>query len=232
MEQTPIHEQLNVGTNHLHVAVQNATMLSTMKQVIPSYRCPSDNGPKTNTNRQNFPYNSGPNSLATSNYVASNSAYNLSADPDDIREGAFKENFGFAFRDLIDGTSNIALLGERRWRVKRTNGNLNTVGAAVVYGIERRNAAGQRADVAACGRSKLNCNGVNQDNTNWARLGFSSQHPGGAIFALGDGSVRFVSETIDHDSGNSVGQRSGNSAVNTTYERLLAIQDGNPVGDF
>jgi prepilin-type N-terminal cleavage/methylation domain-containing protein len=232
MEQTPVHQQLDVGTTHLQVAVQNPTMLATMKAVIPSYRCPSDNGPKTNTNRQNFPWDTGPNPIATSNYVASNSAFNISADPDDIREGAFKEDYGFAFRDLIDGTSNIALLGERRWRVKRTNGNLNTVGAGVLYGIRRRNAAGTRADVAACGRTKLNCSGVNEGGTNWARRGFSSQHPGGALFALGDGSVRFISETIEHDSSGNNWQRSGNSAVNTTYERLLAIQDGNPVGNF
>ena len=47
-------------------------------------------------------------------------------------------------------------------------------------------------------------------------IGARSQHPGGAVHALGDASVRFISETIDF----------------TTYQRLGARDDGEPVGDF
>jgi len=42
---------------------------------------------------------------------------------------------------------------------------------------------------------------------------FGSKHPGGANFLFGDGSVRFLAETID----------------GTLYGRLAAINDGNPV---
>ena len=47
-------------------------------------------------------------------------------------------------------------------------------------------------------------------------IGFSSNHPDGALFVLADGSARFVSETID----------------GVTYEYLAQKSDGNPVGDF
>jgi prepilin-type processing-associated H-X9-DG protein len=47
-------------------------------------------------------------------------------------------------------------------------------------------------------------------NFSW---GFRSNHPGGAQFLLGDGSVRMVSQTVDH----------------TTYQRLGGRADGNAV---
>ena len=46
--------------------------------------------------------------------------------------------------------------------------------------------------------------------------GFRSKHPGGAQFLLGDGSVRFVSQTIDME----------------TYQRLGGRDDGLPVGNY
>jgi len=45
---------------------------------------------------------------------------------------------------------------------------------------------------------------------------FSSKHPGGTQFLLGDGSVRFVSTNIN----------------NQTYQRLGTIGDGNVIGDY
>lgn len=43
-----------------------------------------------------------------------------------------------------------------------------------------------------------------------------SHHPGGAMFALGDGSVRFITENISM----------------ITYCHLHSINDGNPIGDY
>lgn len=46
--------------------------------------------------------------------------------------------------------------------------------------------------------------------TNWGRTsGFKSQHPGGATFCLGDGSVHFVSGEIDYKLYNELGTRAG-----------------------
>ncbi|MEM6799693.1 MAG: DUF1559 domain-containing protein, partial [Planctomycetota bacterium] len=59
----------------------------------------------------------------------------------------------------------------------------------------------------------LNANGA-EDFIAFAAFG--SQHPGGAYFARADGSVVFVSETID----------------GVTYERLGAKADGEVVGDY
>jgi len=50
------------------------------------------------------------------------------------------------------------------------------------------------------------------NNQNYAQ-GFKSNHPGGAQFLFGDGSVHFIPETIDH----------------VTYQYLGAMADGTPV---
>ena len=55
---------------------------------------------------------------------------------------------------------------------------------------------------------------------------FSSRHPGGANFVIGDGSIRFISEKIDSrpaDPENPVGG---------TFQLLSHRSDGGTVGDF
>ncbi len=51
-------------------------------------------------------------------------------------------------------------------------------------------------------------------NEDWYRVcGFKSRHPGGANFVLGDGSVHFISETIDFRLFNALGTRAGGEAA-------------------
>ena len=62
---------------------------------------------------------------------------------------------------------------------------------------------------------------------NGVTWGYSSQHPGGALFAMGDGSVKFISDSIE--------SRIGNMNDPTTwgsYQRLGARNDGEEVGQF
>ena len=46
--------------------------------------------------------------------------------------------------------------------------------------------------------------------------GFKSRHPGGANFVLGDGSVTFVSETIDYRAYNELGTRAEGESVSVS----------------
>ena len=63
------------------------------------------------------------------------------------------------------------------------------------------------------------------------RNSYLSFHPGGANFALLDGSTRFIAETIDH---NQVTYRDfvDNDAVRGVYQRFFSRNDGLIIGDF
>jgi len=47
----------------------------------------------------------------------------------------------------------------------------------------------------------------------WRGCGFKSRHPGGANFAMADGSVHFFSATVDYKLFNQLGTRDGGEPV-------------------
>ena len=50
---------------------------------------------------------------------------------------------------------------------------------------------------------------------NWAvTWGFKSKHPGGAVFAFVDGSVKYLTQNIDHGTYQYLGCRSDGQAAN------------------
>lgn len=145
VEQLPLHDKLQVGNITLTQAGNNATILAAMQSPVPGYRCPSDIAPDVNTaNRKKWDtYNTaGGKTQATSNYVGNNSSWALEFDGQLPRTaGVFVQDQKIAFRDVIDGTSNVVAVGERRWQVKRDNGALQTIEAAGAFGLTTANTA-------------------------------------------------------------------------------------------
>jgi prepilin-type N-terminal cleavage/methylation domain-containing protein/prepilin-type processing-associated H-X9-DG protein len=224
VEQSALHGTLNPGPRTLTTAL--SSNLAIMQTKIGVYRCPSDTAPDRNDQRQ---INS--QSLSTSNYVGSNS----SDYPSDIRgtpsgsnvyraDGVFYRNSGIRFADITDGSSNTIAVGERAWQVKGSGGaNVNHY-AGVVFG--QAGSIGTSATANIYDITPVLAGTVREINskaTDYGQHTYSSRHPGGAQFALCDGSVRFISETINFNTDN---------AINTTLERLISIDDGQVVGEY
>jgi prepilin-type N-terminal cleavage/methylation domain-containing protein len=117
-----------------------------------------------------------------------------------------------AFNEIYDGLSNTILFGEvlpdcsgyirQGWALG--NNGQGAVTTVVPINYDTCNPSpGMDGNGQSC---HSYCNGNME-------LGFRSRHPGGAQFVLGDGTVHFVNETIDH----------------TLYKYLGAIDDGEAV---
>jgi hypothetical protein len=120
------------------------------------------------------------------------------------------------FRDVTDGESQVIMVGE----ILPHKGDHNKNGWMHHNSIWNATAGPINYPVNGLGEP-----GFNQINaqypgcqhwSNWATSqGFKSQHKGGAQFVLVDGSVQFLSETIDY----------------VTYNRLGDRRDGGPLGE-
>lgn len=216
VEQQALYDQIDPTRNRLYDILGNATLRTLMQQPVPAFRCPSDNGPESaNVDVRKLDDAGGnPRHVATSNYVAVNRTHQPRRVPNNGTAGAFYQDSWTKFRDVTDGLSNVLFIGERRWKIQTRTPNAGTV-----FGV---NGGSQDTDFGVAnahgsGRRHLNCPEANE-----CKKSFMSPHPGGVQFTLGDGSVRFISETIEHSTDNS-GQ------VNSMLEYLICIDDGNPV---
>ncbi|MDZ7619457.1 MAG: DUF1559 domain-containing protein [Patescibacteria group bacterium] len=100
-------------------------------------------------------------------------------------QGVLYKDSRVRMEDISDGTSNTFALGETSW-----NG----------YGAYRTWIRGSTINGSASGSCKNVRAPINPGPSygSYNDGAFGSQHPGGAQFALCDGSVTFVSESIDH----------------------------------
>ena len=210
---------------------QHAHLLAT---AIPLFQCPSDA-----TRKQLLPPTVNPflpERFATSNYCGNGGSFGNSFEAPLLAAGPLQTNGVLGrdsaqrIRDITDGASNTFLVGE----VIHYDFNWDPT----LYGhfhLPR----------AACCTLKLVRNGNRTLNpgalatVDEKREGFSSLHTGGAHFGMSDGSVRFISENIDHSARqwtaatqNDPFDRANNGADFRTYQRLCARNDGYPVGDF
>lgn len=162
--------------------------------VIEGYSCPSDPKPLLwDITEEGDPSNIIAR-LPTSNYVGSFGTEELDGCEDPagtgivssqgqcLGNGMFYHNSSVRMRDIIDGTSQTFMVGERK--TDEALGWFSTWPGRV--------AEGQEAFQRILGSSDHPPNDPDSHFDD-----FSSQHTGGAQFLIADGSVHFISENID-----------------------------------
>ncbi len=227
LEQTPLYNLLNPGPTRPSVALATPAQLAALKTPLSVFRCPSDTGPSLNTgtNRRIGGVATG-EAITLSNYVANNSSGELRPQPT-LRDGVFYNNSRIRLGDITDGTSNTIGIGERAWDLNNPAGGSFATQAALVF--MQQDSGGNETNRGlveshGCGKYPLNCVSALQ-----CPRGFSSRHVGGAQFVFMDGSVHFISENIDHKP---PAQSVIIPNVDSTYERLFSINDGEVVGEY
>jgi len=235
VEQAPLRDQLRVGTVPVSTDMVTPALLKAMQTPIQAFICPSAAGQPiihVEAGRMIQPASSTANvGLAVTNYIACNSSYGLKndpgTDPTNYAVGVFYRHSNVGFRDLTDGSSNVILVGERAYRYDNLDAFAGAMFAARDFNgtgpaISSDGSASNQGLIAIFGGGAAVINAVPNSGQN--RIAFSSQHPGGALFGFGDGTVRFLSETIDANT--------ATIPIDSTYERLMAIADGQTVSSY
>lgn len=195
LEQSALHDQLQVTRIPFGGGVYPAPATPLTQTPLSAYRCPSDRGPDINARRGNH---------GTSNYsgVFGNGTP-AGRDPDGTSygnefssshewragNGMFFPDSAVRIRDLGDGTTNVVAVGERAYGVAGGLRAPSAYGGAIwagkyEHGVHASTLRGIRNNDDLC------LFGANE-------FAYSSQHPGGLNFVLGDASVRFISATVD-----------------------------------
>ena len=153
--------------------------LPARKQQIGTLRCPSD------------PVSPGADGYGLTNYAGVH--HHEEALINDDNMGLLFLNSKIRYGDILDGSSNTFLVGE----FKPSNDSL---GWASGTSASLRNTG---SEINSTGFDFMDPQPVDRDFVG----GFSSHHPGGAHFCLGDGAIKFYTERVDPELLRNLGNR-------------------------
>jgi len=250
IDQAPAYNVLNVGGFKMHDSMQTSIGLKTLTTPIPTFLCPSDPGFELNDFTSGTTYNRRLKDINNNDVIAAKSNYVMSGETSvsttpliDQGVGGTPTNYGpcngmgwvnsnSGFNFVTDGDSNTLLLGERAYKFDNLKvGAGNVFGFSATNNIQTGTSDGVKGNCTAV--VGLCYNGINwsYNNTTHQARGYSSNHVGGAHFALCDGSIRFISENIDYNFSTVPSVTLVNGAwIDSIFERLAGKSDGQPLG--
>jgi prepilin-type N-terminal cleavage/methylation domain-containing protein/prepilin-type processing-associated H-X9-DG protein len=207
IEQSNLHGQLGVNFSSLRSVIANESPIVTnvvarplLEVGLSAFQCPSDPEGDQVSQQRHFGGGQGTNIAGWGQWRPGKSNYMCNRgtrdQPQRVQDthGMFMENNAIRHGQITDGTSNTFLIGERDslWGRGGTWCGVRNPRGALGRGIYY---------VTANVRPKLNITDPPQP---WnggpnlsAQAGFGSLHTGGAQFAYADGSVHFISQSIE-----------------------------------
>ncbi|MGE3805346.1 MAG: DUF1559 domain-containing protein [Gemmataceae bacterium] len=199
VEQDNVYKQFNLNSKPDDQTDAAGNLIAG--NVVPVYLCPTEQRRVFNGRAlHSYAASCGPSQTIDSPAVTCTHSWNTYAlaPYDDVTNfaGVFSRR-GHRIRllDVTDGASNTIYFGEVRSECSghasggwaRSNNGQGLTRTIVPINYDSCNNTGSP--------DPNNCKNYN----NWStELAFKSRHPGGAQFLMGDGSVHFLSETIDH----------------------------------
>ena len=174
-----------------------------------------------------------PQRLATSNYCGNGGSFSNSFETDIVAQdelwtnGVLRRDSKHRFQDITDGTANTILLGEVT--------HFDFTWDPTMYGHWDVPSGTACCTLTLIRHGNQPLNPPPTANNVVKREGFHSYHPSGAMFALCDGSVRFISDKIHNTSRQRTAETMNNlfdAANYGTYQRLFSRNDGLSLGEF
>lgn len=235
MDQAPMFNQLLAGPNTFQQAANDPNRLKLLTTPLPAFICPSDPEAPVNRNRPFLQKSSGglcagmilPATVqfGKSNYMGCNGNHDS--------DGIFGSGGGrVAIRDILDGTSNTIMVGERS-SIKWAKQTASTGPWAGVWAGQELTCDGITNVWCLAGKTEFQMNSGRHSDvvgsttaTDQPLVAFGSVHTGGAQFLMADGAVRFISENIQWN------ELPNSYSDVGTYHLLGSIADGNVVGEF
>jgi prepilin-type N-terminal cleavage/methylation domain-containing protein len=244
MDQAPLYNRIDWNRSLSNSGDTSPAQLQNMEVArtsLPAFLCPSDIAlPHQNrTGAPNIGAIQNPGQ-ATTSYCASVGGYagfrvggNMNRS-----NGVFNRESRTKIADVTDGMSNTIFIGEVSWGANVGTGHSQAQrlhgGVAPATGV-----AGATNGLMRTAEFKMNPppSACPTGNTVLCVQSFHSYHEGGAFFLFGDGSVKFLSENIQHtghawiDAVNAFDQTNSGRGYGI-FQRLHSRNDNLTIGEF
>ncbi len=210
MEQRALYNAIN-----FNLQITDAGSQTARATILSVYLCPSSisDGPVILRQGEKGPPT--PSDIAPGQYIASAGQGEVEDVPGD-NNGVLYRDSAIGLRDITDGASQTLLLGERSRNICDATwvGAIPSLIVCTKPGWVIRDCATSNVMVMANTGPWENERWVNTPNHKNSKTHyFWSLHPGGCNFLLGDGSVRFIKETVNAQAFSAMATRAGGEVI-------------------
>jgi prepilin-type N-terminal cleavage/methylation domain-containing protein/prepilin-type processing-associated H-X9-DG protein len=222
IEEKDLYKRLDLPTGELHDILKEPARREFAQVPLRMFRCPSDGSSTLNADRPFTGDKYGHVPGAKGNYIGVHGTHYVTLDEQLNQKldsfGSFWPESRINLSNITDGTSKTLLVGERH------SGDLS----GVWVGVRSYYSDGVTGLPMTLGTSESRINA----KAGAGQTGFSSQHPGGALFVFADGHVDFLDEAIDYNQTGATSKVPAEMEQMGLYQRLIRRNDGQLIKDY